>query len=341
MTTRALLVRENREIDLAKLSSDDYQSVIALQGQIRRDDEPQLLCLGARPEEASLYVKRSSKGNYFASHFSGHAHGPHRIATMSDEHRRQTDYFVRAAESAGYAVTRELSTGNGTRLDAAITATVNIGVEVQRSALHLAAAKSRTRRSANAGWHPLWFTTAERRPQWWGHISSLSTTLRIDYWAQALPKPHEATALGISTLVFERCDINAFDHCPVSGKGFCGRWHYKFVPRRGLSVDDVTQLMPAGEIVPIQPYRTDYTRLISREDKYRIEQHDGSGTVDFKPEALPLQVAQATSRGCAQHPHFGCAQCGTVFPAVTAEGRDGWCTTCKSWFTTTLLMPKI
>lgn len=124
----------------------------------------------------------------------------------------------------------------------------------------------------------------------------------IDYWAQALPKPHEATALGISTLVFERCDINAFDHCPVSDKGFCGRWHYKFVPRQGLSVDDVTQLMPAGEIVPIQPYRTDYTRLISREDKYRIEQHDGSGTVDFKPEALPLQVAQATSRGCAQHP---------------------------------------
>jgi hypothetical protein len=61
-------------------------------------------------------------------------HGSHAIALESDEHRRQKDYWCRAAEDAGYRVSTEFHTGGGTILDVAIDGPRQTGVEIQPAA---------------------------------------------------------------------------------------------------------------------------------------------------------------------------------------------------------------
>jgi hypothetical protein len=63
---------------------------------------------------------RLSRGMYWAVHFAGGAHGAHEISIETDEHRRQKDYWHRAAEDAGYRASKEFPTGGRTILDVAI-----------------------------------------------------------------------------------------------------------------------------------------------------------------------------------------------------------------------------
>jgi len=238
MTTNALYHPRNVEVDLSDLPREIYNEIASLHGQISYGDEHVLTCLG---NLEPLYVWRHESGRYFARHFpngnpDAHYHGA--ISSMSEEHRREADYIVRAGFTFGYDAQLEVSTGNGTRLDVAIySESCNIGMEVQRSALSLPKAKSRATKSFNAGWPTAWITDSEKEPAWADSVPTARLTSR-NGWSEELPKPNTAF-VAISTFKRER------DSSRPTG------WWYVREPVAVL-LDELVHLMPLGDIVPIK-----------------------------------------------------------------------------------------
>lgn len=110
-----------------------------------------------------LYV-RKVRGQWWAAHYEkGTCDRFANPAPMSEEHRRQVDYWVRAAEDAGYAVETESALKTGTRPDALIRGPVLTGVEVQLSGMTRRGAVERSRRAALAGVSDVWFTSKQGR----------------------------------------------------------------------------------------------------------------------------------------------------------------------------------
>jgi hypothetical protein len=103
---------------------------------------------GANP---GLFLKKRG-GEWWAVHYEAGDCGSHRLpAPMSDEHRRQTEYWARAAQDAGWQVEFEHALPTGTRPDALIRGPVLTGIEVQRSAMTASRAVARTGKAASAG----------------------------------------------------------------------------------------------------------------------------------------------------------------------------------------------
>jgi hypothetical protein len=84
---------------------------------------------------------------------------------MSDEHKRQTEYWARAARDVGWNVEVEHTLHTGTRPDALIHGPVMTSVEVQRSAMTSGRAVERTAKASSAGVTDVWYSdwTAPRR----------------------------------------------------------------------------------------------------------------------------------------------------------------------------------
>lgn len=252
MATVVLYTPEGREIDLSRLSRTDYDLVCSLHQQIRRGQRI-LLCQepSATPEEQEMLIRKKN-GRYWAAHFPGGGHGcSHPVVRESDEHRRQKDYWTRAAEHAGFEVSQEFRTGRGTILDVAIHGPRNTGVEVQHSGIAVAQAKSRTTRSFNAGWLPVWFLDSDRQPVWMHHVPAVRSNIG---W-QDLPPRHSATAIGPSRFTPVKCRPGTFDRCPEGRKRPCGEWHPHRQPWKGLTVDDVAAMVPTRRILPIRDLR--------------------------------------------------------------------------------------
>src|SRR5437764_10822292 len=153
---------EGRTIDLASLTAADYTLIGTLHNQIKRGDKV-LVCLQGGVDRGEMYIRRDKHGRFWAVHFPGEAHGDdHAISVESYEHRRQKDYWYRAAEDSGYDSAREVRTGNGTVLDVAIYGHRKVGIEVQRSQITLGSIRGRTTKSFRAGWLSVWFTDAEK-----------------------------------------------------------------------------------------------------------------------------------------------------------------------------------
>lgn len=240
---------EDRELDLSRLARADYDLISSLHGKIDKGDGT-LICLQAPNDQATgeMYV-RKARGMYWAAHFPGEGHGFHEIAVESDEHRRQKDYWYRAAQDAGYEASKELRTGRGTVLDVAILGARHIGVEIQHTYNKTAAVKARTTKSFTAGWLPVWFLDSDRRPDWFHEVPSVASNPLP--WSN-LPPRRAATALGLSRFVAERCAHGIFDLCPAGHRRPCGQWHPKREPWGGLTVDDVAEQVPAVQIVPMR-----------------------------------------------------------------------------------------
>jgi hypothetical protein len=236
MSTRAHYHLRGIDIDLADLPSGLYAEIVSLHGRIEPPPaKPVLTCLG---NLEPMYVYRHETGRYFARHYPGgnpDQHG-HRIVTMSDEHRRQAEYAQRAASEHGFEASLEKSTGKGTRLDVAVFGENNIGFEIQRSALSRAKAKSRAAKSFTAGFATAWVTDRERDPDWADHVPTARLITRGG-WDEAVP-PRNTAEVIIGDFHPER------DRTRKSG------WRYVRTPKRVL-LDELSYLMPAGEIVPV------------------------------------------------------------------------------------------
>ena len=99
-----------------------------------------------------LFMKNID-GEWWAVHYEASGCKRMHIPTrMSDEHKRQAEYWARAGEDAGYRAELERSLGTGTRPDVLIHGPVQTtGIEVQRSP-HVGWSGSTPYQPGSAGW---------------------------------------------------------------------------------------------------------------------------------------------------------------------------------------------
>jgi hypothetical protein len=218
---------------------------------------PAFVCL--RHEGSSnpgLYLKRISE-QWWACHYELSQCGSMRIpAPMSDEHKRQVDYWARAAVSVGWTVELQRSLATGTRPDAVIRGPVDTGIEVQRHEMTARSAVARTDKAGLGNILEVWFTSRTPAPKWAYKVPSvMESTLPWD----VTPPPGSAVATGLRTIVPARCSVENFHRCPESGRRQCGRQHPVDRPWHGVLIDEVAAQVPAGEIVPMRFRRTSRT----------------------------------------------------------------------------------
>jgi hypothetical protein len=312
----------DRLIDLAHLDSRDFALIRSLRGEIRRHDRI-LLCQQAPADDegAEMFV-RLTGDRYWAVHFRGSScTSEHEIAEESVEHRRQKDYWQRAAEDAGYPVTQEHRTGRGTILDVAIDGPHRTGIEVQHSAIEPTLVKSRTTKSFSAGWLPVWFLDSDRTPPWYTQVPALGCNKLT--W-KSLPPARAATATGPRRMIPTRCALGTWDYCPTRGRHrnkrtrpprVCGLMHPNPEPWRGLTVDDVAEQLPAGELVAMRDLLGD-VRLISSADLELFQEMTGQ-TGEYQPgrpvKARGHAAPHTTTCLNAEHSQTAakpCAKCG-------------------------------
>ncbi|WP_104481365.1 hypothetical protein V5P93_003717 [Actinokineospora auranticolor] len=238
----------DRVLDLARLGGDDFRLVTGLARQLRRGDRV-LLCLpGDRTGDGELYVQ-DHVGGHRAVHFDHRTHEPgHPVSARGEHHRRQQDYWTRAADEAGLPTAREVRTPADTILDVAIAGPRGTGVELRRTDVTAAEATADATASYRSGWLPVWFADADHTPAWFHHVPSVGCN-RVSW--DDLPSRRSATATGLRTITAARCAYDDFGRCPESHRGPCGRYHPKPVPLRGLTIDDVAAMVPAGELEPL------------------------------------------------------------------------------------------
>lgn len=206
---------------------------------------PAFACLthlgGSNP---GLFIKRIGN-EWWAVHYEAGPCRSHRLpAPMSDEHKYQTEYWVRAAEDAGWRAEQEYTLHTGTRPDALIHGPVLTGVEVQRSAMTAAGAVARTRKAFCAGVTDVWFTSRKPEPLWAWRVPTVGEN---DLSWLRLPPRRSATATGLRVIRAARCVVENFDRCPFARR-HCGQDHPRPAAWTGLTVDDVAAQFPAGQI---------------------------------------------------------------------------------------------
>lgn len=289
MSTLVRYTPEDRVLNLANLSRSDYELIRSLHRRVVRGQRT-LICLqsSVNDDAAEMFI-RLSGNKYWAVHFAGGAHGAHEISIETDEHRRQKDYWHRAAEDAGYRASKEFRTGGGTVLDVAIEGPRRTGIEVQHSLIEVKLVKSRTTKSYRAGWLPVWFLDSDRTPAWFHHVPAVGCN-RIS-WGD-LPPRRAATAVGLTKFSPLKCTAGAFDACPAGRKRPCGGWHPQREPWGGLTVDDVAAMVPAEQILPMRDAKG-RVHLVSSEN---LELYRGltGFTGDYAPDNSGRRGGAAT-----------------------------------------------
>lgn len=205
-------------------------------------------------ERSSLYLRTATGGQVIAAHWpnSGLA-GSHTIVHgMTDAHRYQTDYIQRAAEDAGYATEKEYWLSSRVRLDAAIFTDRSItGVEVQRSLLTTRSVLSRTTSAGRAGALSVWFHDRDDDlPKWFGRVPSVGMN-RMP-WDTVPPRYSASVANGTARIKAVRCESSSGIFCRDRRFGWCGKHHPVREPLRRLFVDNIAEMVPAGDLLPMR-----------------------------------------------------------------------------------------
>ena len=256
---------------------------------------PAFVCLkhdnGTNP---GLFLKKIH-GEWWAIHYEGRACKSMRVpAPMSDEHKRQVEYWARAGQDAGWTVDLEVSLSTGTRPDAVIHGPVETGVEVQRYDMAISAAVSRSRKAMAANVIDIWFSNRTPAPKWTDRVPTVrEATFKWD----RVPRRRSAIALGLRVIKEARCTVDNFPICPAGRGRRCGKDHPRDEPWRGMLVDDVAAQAPAGEIVPMRfryTSRENVVMLVPRSSLALYEEMTGakaglsySPTIDSVPPARP------------------------------------------------------
>jgi hypothetical protein len=238
-------------LDLASPDLGHPEGHAILQAHYRdcHKDRPAFACLthigGTNP---GMYLRKTTRGEWLAVHFEvGPCPSRRSPAPMSDEHKRQAEYWARAAQDAGWPAETERNLRSGTRPDVLIHGPVVTGIEVQRSAMTRAGAVERTSRAAHAGVCDVWFTDRNPFPRWAFRVPTVGQEPTGWQW---LPPRQAVLATGLRSLRSVKCAIGNSITCPDS-RNWCGRYHPKAEPRV-VAVDEIAGRFPAGEIVALR-----------------------------------------------------------------------------------------
>jgi len=235
----------------------EQQAIIAEWHERRRAgrkplvDEGEFICDFHRNRERSSLFLQLRGPLLIAAHWHNSGLDNHEIVHgVSDQHRRQVDYLQRAGEGAGFEVKREVALATRVRSDAVIYGSkVQMGVEVQRSGLTAAAAKARTTKARHAGVEPVWFSDSRSDPRWLGYVPGVRMNPEVPW--DTLPGQRSVTIVsGVRVLVPKQCQDIRNGQCPKRRYG-CNDWHPDHEPRRNTFADDLAELIPAGELVPM------------------------------------------------------------------------------------------
>jgi hypothetical protein len=248
-----------RKFDFNHADDADKAFLAAVPRPIHRGDRL-FTCaalVNGEPSGVEVQIKRSSAGNWFSAHWPGEGHECHHDAEAeSIEHVRQKEYWYDAASSAGLPVTMELPlTGSKHRLDVAIDGAVKTDIEIQHSPTGAPQITMRTNIYAAAGWMPVWFHDGPYRPKWLRTVAYLGSSYRS--WETGMPRRGTVNATGLGVVAEVRCDVAEFGgRCPANPRlhRSCGRYHPSV--RGGVTrpVEQVAEMLAAGELVPLREW---------------------------------------------------------------------------------------
>jgi len=265
----------------------------------------EFICWRHREHERPWLYLQLRGSQVVASHWPGtELAGTHEIAHgMSDEHKRQVEYLQIAGEAAGFEVSTEVSLPTRVRSDAVIYGSaVQMGVEVQRSPLTPTEAKRRTTLARRAGVQPVWFSDSGGDPSWFGIVPGVRMNPQVPW--TSLPRRRSVPIVsGLRVIIPRLCRNISNSQCPRSRYG-CNAWHPTHeVPDPAFLADDLAEMFPAGQLVPMlfrrlsNPKLTDVL-IVSANDKARYEAmtHE-SADVPLRP-AKP-RIRQPSRMTCA------------------------------------------
>jgi hypothetical protein len=243
---------------------DDWRARRAA-GRDRRLSSPgEYICHFHRNHEhPSMYLHMDEDtGVTAASHWPGSGLEAHTIVheAITPEHRRQVEYMQNAGEAAGFRVEVEKYLPTKVRPDAIIYGPrVDMGVEVQRSRLAVPAARSRTTKALRAGITSVWFTDSHFNPKWIGHVPGVRLNPAIPW--DRVPRPRSVSVAGVRHIVERNCRSWRGSQCPRHSRG-CNAWHPDHTPQLGVFADDLAELVPVGQLVPMEFKTFDGRKLV-------------------------------------------------------------------------------
>lgn len=291
------------------LAADNYghpegvEIIRSLYGNMSRS-EPSLVCA----EHASpIYLQMrpthigSDERQMWGVHFDG-SQCARPGSRMSDEHKRQTEYVVRAADDAGFDTDTEVTLPTRVRPDAVAYGKSAVAMEIQRSHLTKSAAVGRTTKAVRGGMATsVWFSDSSRNrpPSWFWAVPSLAMNKLP--WDVVPPRRGVTATTGIRSIEAKRCKFPDYDRCPKTRGRPCGQWHADNVPWLGMTVDDVVERLPDGDITPLR-YLGKQIILVSGESKALYEQLTGAPTqmryVDSPRKSAGTEVGRAGRVEC-------------------------------------------
>jgi hypothetical protein len=186
-----------------------------------------------------------------AAHWPGSGLEAHTIVhTPSPEHDYQAEYLGNAAQAVGHQVAMEEYLPTGVKPDLLISGPRAImSAEVQRSRIGVPTAKRRTTQALLAGATPTWFTDTRANPKWLGHVPGVR--FNPDTSWDTVPHPRTVSVAGVRHILERNCRKWPGSPCPRHSRG-CTAWHPDHTPQRGVFADDLAELVPVGELVPME-----------------------------------------------------------------------------------------
>lgn len=277
------------------ISAPDSNPLIAeVYGNCHREP-PTLICECG----TAVYLtkrKRNDIYHMWAITFNGsHSHSGE-PAHMSDEHKRQAEYTVRASQDAGWPADFEVWLAKTRRKpDAVIHGVHEVGIEIQRSHVTARTAVKRTADAIQAGLATsVWFSDrSSSRPPWFHRVPSVAMNDRPWPWDELPPKRAVTVTGGAKILLPLKCDSSndyIWPVCPIRKRGHCGKWHMRHEPWFPLTVDDIAERVPGGDMVAMR-YLDRNVFLVPPESLTKYEEITG-----YKAELLFAPAAEMRLR---------------------------------------------
>lgn len=251
-----------------------------------------------RVHKAWCYVQKRNGKWVICHHRDGIAGGlgAHEVpAGMSDQHRWQQDYYQRAAQDAGHHVEQEFVTTTDVRVDVLIRGAIDVGIEVQHSALSLPKVRARTRAAGSAGITAIW--SADRdNPDFAFKVPHVETNQLPHGLA---PRGSWTVTTGPRSLRVVACTARNTDLLPKCTKprarNWCGEDHAVWRPMHGVIVDHIAARAPAGELVALDTRTRQGVILVSPSDR-------DAYLANFAPVRTPEQHAESSAQPCGYRP---------------------------------------